>query len=173
MESEYHLTFVRYLDYSNPVRIQGHTESAPGSWYGDPMYFKQSTVLKWEGEYGGQEMYDHAFTEEWFAPAGVCLSVIRDDRVAGTAWFDPGDDTIFSDEMPGLVFYVFQAAHIDTVLFAPMPTTDVLEHEYASGVWGSVDLWIRIPSMLTATSYSSGLDPDELWSIPLTGDTGE
>ncbi|MCK6508110.1 hypothetical protein L6R53_32880 [Myxococcota bacterium] len=171
MEAEYRLRYVRYFAFANPASVQGQTESAPGSWYGDPMYFRQSTSLQWDGERGGQEMYDGDFTEQWYAPAGLCMSVIRDDRVAGTAWFDPGEDTLFSDEMPGMVFYVFQIPYAESRITTGA-MVGPLEHEYTSSTWGSPSSWIRTTGYFY-TSYSSDLDPDELWSLPLLGDTGE
>ncbi|MCK6506017.1 hypothetical protein L6R53_21980 [Myxococcota bacterium] len=155
MESDFHVMTGGSFKHL-PSEDQGESYTSRHNYYGDGNFFSGAIGVQWDGEVGSGEMYDDTYPT-WFAPAGLCMSVLREDRVAGTFWFDPRNGTVFEDELPGLVFQVFQATG--------GPSSYEIEHPYAADPHSTH----RRPQSLMGKSYdlASGA-----LSSPVSDDTG-
>ena len=141
----------------HPTHFQGEQSRTRELLFGDYPAFDQSVSMHVDGV---RATFDTFSNPDWFAPASLCLSLIRDDRLMGAAWFET-EGTIFEERFPMPLYLVFHAWRGGEVSW----TGEVVDHPYSEP-----ETWFRTPSYLF-TTYT-GTTADEVWSLPTSEDTG-
>lgn len=140
----------------HPTSYQGEQSTTRDLKFGEHPYFDQIVHIYVDGERSGITMDSFP---GWYYPASLCLSLVRDDRLLGAAWFEL-DGTSWEHDFPAPMYLVFQSWSG----FSSWVDEDV-DHAYTE-----YDNSIRVMSYLF-TSYT-GTTEEEIWSLPTSEDTG-
>lgn len=141
----------------HPTSYQGEQSTTRALVFGEHPYFDQIVDVYIDGE--RYQIGMDSFPG-WYIPASLCLSLLRDDRLMGAAWFEV-EGTSYEDDFPAPLYLVFH-----TWSDLGFWTGKEVDHPYAEH-----ESWLRIMSYLF-TSYTGTTD-EEIWSLPTSSaDTG-